>query len=356
MRAAVVAEGWATTREDADRMLGDGHIASTPPTPTTSCSLAAALGPSQPVWVAVLDGRARVRPLNQEPGETSWFGRETDAAIDRLRPGRCRGPVLAEALRTHGPIDALGLAAQGVQMGDDARIRVQATTNLLLRNLLPHLVASDHPACTSRWRQFLSSNHLFFLTAGDGCARALTELGSRGVTGSSIVTTMSRSGTRLGIKLAGSDDWHMTEAPPIGQALYYAGQGPDTSLRTWGTARARARRPRRPGGRGLAVRGGVRGGFDERRAGDDDRARPRLAARSSRFKLPSSTGEARPLGASGRWSSWDHAQGHDRHPPRLDGSGRVGAGVATAPIECFRAALLALDKARWSGMVSMSTR
>src|SRR5262245_3142652 len=27
MRAAVVAEGWATTREEADRMLADGHIA-----------------------------------------------------------------------------------------------------------------------------------------------------------------------------------------------------------------------------------------------------------------------------------------------------------------------------------------
>jgi hypothetical protein len=29
---------------------------------------------------------------------------------------------------------------------------------------------------------------------------------------------------------------------------------------------------------------------------------------------------------------------------RSDGSGQVGAGIAVAPIDCFRAALLALDR------------
>jgi hypothetical protein len=29
---------------------------------------------------------------------------------------------------------------------------------------------------------------------------------------------------------------------------------------------------------------------------------------------------------------------------RSDGSGQVGAGVAVAPVECFRSALLALDR------------
>ena len=263
MRAAVVAEGWATTREDADRMLGDGQIRlDAANAHDLVVPMVTALGPSQPVWVAVLDGRPPAfAPLNQGPGETPWFGRETDAAIDRLRfLADAAGPVLAEALRTHGPIDALGLAAQGVQMGDDAHIRVQATTNLLLRNLLPHLVASDHPARVEVAR-FLSSNHLFFLTAGMAAARALTGWAAE-VTGSSIVTTMSRNGTELGIKLAGSDDWHLTEAPPIGQALYYAGQGPDTSARTWGTARCSSssasavRRPRarRPWRRSWGVR------------------------------------------------------------------------------------------------------
>ncbi len=182
MRAAVVAEGWAATRDEADRMLGRGEVAlDAANSHDLVVPMVTALGPSQPVWVAALQGSATAfAPLNQGPGETPWFGRETDAAIDRLRfLAEAVGPVIADALRAHGPIDALGLAAQGVQMGDDAHIRVQATTNLLLRNLLPHLVASDHPARVEV-AQFLSSNHLFFLTAGMAAAPGPRRLGGRG--------------------------------------------------------------------------------------------------------------------------------------------------------------------------------
>jgi hypothetical protein len=71
------------------------------------------------------------------------------------------------------------------------------------------------------------------------------------------------------------------------------------------------------------------------------------AARSSRFKLPPLDWRGTPLGVDVRkvvelgitpkvTTGILHA---------CDGGGQVGAGVATAPIECFRAALLALDRA-----------
>jgi hypothetical protein len=349
MRAAVVAEGWTTSREEADRMLGAGQIRlDAANAHDLVVPMVTALGPSQPVWVAVLDGRPPAfAPLNQGPGETPWFGRETDVAIDRLRfLADAAGPVLAEALRTHGPIDALGLAAQGVQMGDDAHIRVQATTNLLLRNLLPDLVASDHPARVEV-AGYLSSNHLFFLTAGMAAARALTGWAAE-VTGSSIVTTMSRNGTELGIKLAGSDDWHLTEAPPIGQALYYAGQGPDTSARDVGDSAVLELvglgGPAAAGSPSVAAF--VGGSMSDALAMTIELDLV-CAARSSRFKLPSLDWRGTPLGVDVRkvvelgitpkvTTGILHAS---------DGSGQVGAGVATAPIECFRVALLALDRA-----------
>jgi Protein of unknown function (DUF1116) len=349
MRAAVVAEGWATTREDADRILGDGQIhLDAANAHDLVVPMVTALGPSQPVWVAALDGRAPAfAPLNQGPGETPWFGRETDAAIDRLRfLADAAGPVLAEALRTHGPIDALGLAAQGVQMGDDAHIRVQATTNLLLRNLLPHLVASDHPARVDVAR-FLSSNHLFSLTAGMAAARALTGWAAE-VTGSSIVTTMSRNGTELGIKLAGSDDWHLTDAPPIGQALYYAGQGPDTSARDVGDSAVLELvglgGPAAAGSPSVAAF--VGGSMSDALAMTTELDLV-CTARSSRFKLPSLDWRGTPLGVDVRkvveLGITPKVTTGILHVS--DGSGQVGAGVATAPIECFRAALLALDRA-----------
>ena len=47
---------------------------------------------------------------------------------------------------------------------------------------------------------------------------------------SSIVTTMARNGTTYGIRLAGdSETWHIAASPPVQDALYYPGQGPDTS-------------------------------------------------------------------------------------------------------------------------------
>jgi hypothetical protein len=348
MRAAVVAEGWASTREDADRMLARGEIAlDAANAHDLVVPMVTALGPSQPVWVAALDGWGKAfAPLNQGPGETPWFGRETDVAIDRLRfLADAVGPVLAGALQAHGPIDALGLAGQGVQMGDDAHIRVQATTNVMLRNLLPHLVASDHPS-RAEVAGFLSSNHLFFLTAGMAAARALTGWAGE-VPGSSIVTTMARNGGELGIKLAGTDDWHLTSAPSIGQALYYAGQGPETSARDVGdSAVLELVGLGGPAAAGSPSVAAFVGGSMSDALAMTTQLDLICAGRSSRFKLPTLDWRGTPLGVDVRkvveLGITPKVTTGILHVS--DGSGQVGAGVATAPIECFQAALLALDR------------
>ena len=72
---------------------------------------------------------------------------DADAAIERLRfLATAAGPVVADALAGARSDRRPRLGRQGVQMGDDVHIRVQASTNLFLRTLLPHLVASEHPA------------------------------------------------------------------------------------------------------------------------------------------------------------------------------------------------------------------
>src|SRR5205085_11806179 len=96
-----------------------------------------------------------------------------------------------------------------------------------MRTLLPHLVALDDPRRAELGR-FLSANHLFFLNVAMAGAKALT-LWAEQVEGSSVVTTMARNGTTYGIRLSGHDRWFVTDSPPIGQALYYPGYGPETS-------------------------------------------------------------------------------------------------------------------------------
>src|SRR5262249_35774608 len=166
MRAAVVAGGWAADVTEADTLLQTGSVQLEPANHhAVVVPMATALGPSMPVLVVDnQDGGTRAfSAINQGPGEVAWFGRETDAAIQRLRFLRdVAGPLLAWAVRETGPIDVLALASQGIQMGDDLHMRTQATTNLLTRNLLPYIAEYEGPGRVE-FARYLSGNHLFFL-------------------------------------------------------------------------------------------------------------------------------------------------------------------------------------------------
>lgn len=349
VRAAVVAEGWVPDRDAADRMLRDGEIRLEAANEhRTVVPMASAIGPSAPVYVAAVEqgGTTAYSSLNQGSGAVAWFGVDSDAAIERLRFLRDEvGPALAEALERSGPIDVFSLAAQGIAMGDDVHMRVQATTNLLLRDLLPHLVRSGRGR-VGEVADFLSTNHLMFLNIAMAAARALTEWAGE-VPDSSIVTSMARNGTTYGVRLPGwPEQWHIAAAPPVQDALYYPGQGPDTSAGDIGDSAvlelvglggaAAANSP--------AVAGFLGGRMSDAAAVTANMRRI-CAGTSTRLRLPVLDNQGTPLGVDVRKvvetgitpavnTGIVHAS---------DGSGQVGAGVAHAPLACFTKALQDLD-------------
>lgn len=349
MRAAVVAEGWAADVSAADDLLATGDVVLEPANlHDTVVPMVTAIGPSQPVFVVdnAAGGNRAFAPINQGPGKTAWFGMDAAEAIDRLVFLRdVAGPLLDQVVGQADPIDVFGLAAQGVQMGDDCHIRTQASTNLVIKVLLPHLVALEGPG-RIELAQFLSGNHLFFLTLAMAAARAATGY-AMGVEGSSIVTTMSRNGTDFGIRLAGDDTWFLAPAPPIGDALYYAGQGPETAANDVGDSAVLEL-----SGLGGPAAGGspsvaafVGGTMADALAMTEYTDRI-CAGRSSRFKLPLLDFRGTPVGvdvrkvvASGSTPKVTTGILH-----ASDGTGQVGAGVATAPVECFVDALMDLDR------------
>jgi hypothetical protein len=143
--------------------------------------------------------------------------------------------VLREMLERSGPVDVFALVAQGLQMGDDSHMRIQATTNLFIRQLLPHLAAAEHPARVEVARH-LAQNHLFFLNVAMAAAKAVADHASN-VPGSSVVTCMARNGTTFGIRVSGTGDrWFIGDAPPVEDALYHSGYGPDDAAPISGTA------------------------------------------------------------------------------------------------------------------------
>ena len=347
MRAAVVAEGWAPDVEEAQRLLAGGDVALQPANSHQAVvPMASAIGPTAPVFV-VADGEGGTRcyaPVSQGPGEVAWFGRDTDAAIERLRFLRdIAGPALRRIVRSAGPLDILSLAAQGMSMGDDLHMRTQAATNLLVRTWLPQL-AELPGRQRGPMARFLAGNHLFFLTLAMGAAKALT-LWAEQVSGSSIVTSMSRNGTTFGIKLAGSPGWHITEAPPITDALYYSGYGPDDGAPDIGdSAVLELVGLGGPAAAGSPAVAAFLGGSmaDARRT--TEAFRQICAGTSSRFTLPPVDFTGTPIGVDVRrvveLGITPQITTGILHSS--SGVGQIGAGVATAPLECFTEALTAL--------------
>jgi hypothetical protein len=349
LRITAVAEGWCVTVEEADALLESAAIKLLPANEACVVApMASVVGPSTPVWVIDLaaDG-ARLTafaPVGQGSGDVAWFGRDTPGARDRLVFLReAVGPVMSAAIADSGPVDVFSLAAQAVAMGDDVHVRTQAATNLLLRHLLPSLMATDHPRAAEVGR-YLSANHLLFLTLAMASARTLTEWAGQ-VDGSSVVTTMARNGTEFGAKLPGHPQWFLAPAPMVGRALYHPGRGsadgaPDIGdsavLELVGLGGAAAA--------GSPAVGQLVGGLD---AADELSAELEqvCVTRSTRFTLPTYGGRGTPLGVDVR-----KVVEHGITPKVTtgilhvsDGSGQVGAGVAEAPLRCFRDALLDLD-------------
>jgi hypothetical protein len=346
MRASVVAEGWADTVADADRILGDGTVRLSPANDhDTVVPMATSMAPGQPVFVVENEagGTRAFSPINQGPGDTAWFGHDSDGAIERLRfLKEVAGPLLAQAIASAGPIDVFSFAAQGVRIGDDVHMRTQGTTNLLIRHLLPQLAELGDGRV--ELAQFLSGNHLFFLNIAMAAAKSLT-LWAEQVTGSSVVTTMCRNGTTFGLKLAGNDTLFIADAPPVLDAMYYPDYGPETSAPDIGDSAvlelvglggaAAAGSP--------AVAGFLPGGLDDARQVTEDMAETCVTA-SGRLTIPFWGNRGTPLGVDAR-----EVLALDLPPKvttgilhRSSGVGQIGAGVATAPIGLFRDAVLAL--------------
>lgn len=348
--AAITAEGLAASPEEAGGLVKRGTIVLEPANHhDTVLPMATALGPSAPVAVAEnpAGGNRAYSGLNQGPGQTAWFGTDGPDAVRRL--GFLRdavAPVLSEALQASGPIDILALVAQGLQMGDDSHMRTQATTNLLIRRLLPHLVQVQDPRL-AEVAEFLSADYLFFLNLAMAAAKALTGWAAQ-VPDSSIVTGMARNGTTFGIRLAATGDrWFLAPAPPVSDALYNPGFGPADGAPDIGDSAVLELAGL--GGAAAAASPAVAAflGGHMSAAVAATQAMDRICAgRSSRFKLPFLDFRGSPLGVdvrkvveTGTTPSINTGILH-----RSAGTGQVGAGVAHAPLGCFEDALSALDR------------
>ena len=193
--------------------------------------------------------------------------------------------------------------------------------------------------------RFLSGNHLFFLNLAMAAAKSVA-LWAEQVEGSSIVTTMCRNGTTYGIRLAGSDQTFLApRRRRSADALYYPGYGPETRRPDIGDSAMLE----------LVGLGGAAAAGSPAVAGFLGGTMADAVAVTEQM---ASICAGRAPGSSCRRGLRRHAARCRRPASRRDrdatpkvttgilhvsaGVGQIGAGVATAPVECFQDAVRAL--------------
>ena len=225
-------------------------------------------------------------------------------------------------------------------------MRTQGTTSLLIRNLLPQLAALPDDGRVDA-RAFLSGNHLFFLNLAMAAAKSVA-MWAEQVRGSEHRHDDGRNGTSYGIRLAGSDEVFVSDAPAVGgRDVLPRLRAGDECARHRGQRGARTRRAGRRGrgrlarGRRLPRRAWPTPSRD--RADGGDLRRPEHPVQAAHLDY-----RGTPVGVDVR-----RVVELDTTPKvttgilhASSGIGQIGAGVATAPIECFRAALRALAPGR----------
>jgi hypothetical protein len=232
MRGAIVGallfEGLAQDWDSAEKLVTSGQIALEP------CHEHDAVGPmagvtsaSMQVYVVenVTHGNKAYSNLNEGYGKVLRYGAYSEEVLQKLRwMNDSLGPALAEALaQTEDGLDIRALLAESLHMGDEGHNRNKAGSIIYSTKLAPLLVrVVDNQETAAQLLQFLGDNALSVLNPVMAACKAMTDAG-HGVEGSTVMTTMARNGTDLGIRVSGLGRQWFTG--PVGQpaGLYFSG-------------------------------------------------------------------------------------------------------------------------------------
>jgi hypothetical protein len=348
---AIVFEGWAPSLAAAEKLAAGGGVRFAPN------HHHGAVGPmtgvttrSQPLMIVenrAFGGRTFCT-FNEGIGRVMRFGGNDAAVLARLAWLRDEfAPFFREALEFTKGIPLVPLIARGLSMGDEMHQRNVACTSLLMRELASSLGNSKgNSASLEKAYSFISGNDQFFLNVAMAMGKSMLDP-VKGIAHSTIVTAMCRNGTDFGIRVAGAGERWFTAPVEMPQGLYFAGYsaadanpdiGDSAILEAVGLgAFSMAAAP--------AVAGFVgAGGFQEALAMTREMSRI-TAARNPKWTIPALDFAGTPTGIdvrrvveTGIAPAINTGIAH-----RKAGIGQVGAGVARAPLACFRKALAFLS-------------
>jgi hypothetical protein len=351
VQGAALFEGWVDSVAAASSLVETGAIELSP------CHHHAAVGPmagiispSMPVFVVENReaGNRACSNMNEGLGKVLRFGAHGREVIERLRfMADVLAPALRIALSHTGPIELKPLMSQALNMGDEVHNRNAAATSLLFKKLAPALVASDVPrAAAAAALDFIASNDHFFLNLSMAACKAMLDAAAN-IPGSSLVTAMARNGVNFGIRLSGTGDtWFEAPANPV-DGLYFPGYSLADAAADLGDSAITETAGL--GGFAMAAAPAIVkfvGGTSADAMHYSLRMHAITLGANPTFTLPS-------LDFAGTAAGIDARKVVDRGilpvinsgiAHRDAGVGQIGAGVTTAPLGCFTAAVKALAR------------
>ncbi len=354
MRGAVIGaclfEGWARTPEEAVALAAGGGLRFDPCHHHRAVGpMAGIVTPSMAVFVVRNDrfGGEAYATINMGQGKVLRFGAYDASVLERLDwMNRGLAPILADALRRAGGVDVKGLIAQALTMGDEAHNRNKAATSLLVRALAPH-VATTRSGDVERALAFMGASDSFFLNVAMAGCKAMLDA-AHGLAGSTIVTTMARNGVELGIRVSGTGDRWFTAPAPRVEGFYFPGYGPEDANPDIGDSAITETAGL--GAFALAAAPAIVqlvGGSARLALETTERMYEITATEHEVFRIPALDFRGTPVGidvrrvvATGITPVIDTGIAHQEA-----GIGQIGAGLSTAPLECFVRALEAVAAA-----------
>jgi len=346
---AILYEGWAQSPEQAEALAADGEIAFAPCHQHGAVGpMAGVISPSMPLWVvenAAGTNRAYSN-FNEGLGKVLRFGANGPEVLKRLRwMGTELFDTIQAGVRHLGGLDLKPIIAQALHMGDEVHNRNAAATGLLFKQLVPSLLAVDLPAeALRRSVEFIAGNDHFFLNLSMAASKTMLDAAAD-VPHSSMVTAMARNGVNFGVRLSGTGQrWFQAPANPV-NGLFFPGYSIEDAAADLGDSAITETAGL--GGFAMAASPAIVqfvGGTPADATENSRRMRTITLGTNPVFTLPAlSFGgtaagiDARAVLDSGVLPIINSGIAHKRA-----GVGQIGAGITTAPLECFTQAVTAL--------------
>jgi hypothetical protein len=348
---AILYEGWTDTLEGAEKLAATGAVALEPCHQHGAVGpMAGIISPSMPVWVVenATGGNRAYCNVNEGLGKVLRFGANSREVLDRLRwLGTEFFATIQVAVRGLADTSLKPLMAQALHMGDEVHNRNSAASALLFKRLTLALLKSNADAkAIERALGFVAGNDHFFLNVSMAACKSMMDA-AHGVPGSSLVTVMSRNGVNFGIRLSGTgDEWFEAPANPV-DGLYFPGYTVADAAADLGDSAITETNGL--GGFAMAASPAIVqfvGGTPADATANSQRMLSITLGRNPAFTLPALNFGGTPAGIDARLVADSGILPiiNTGNAHKEAGVGQIGAGITTAPMECFTRALAALDE------------